>query len=295
MANLHFAEIGDVWKHLPLAQVLAIERPDRYWETHAGSALYPLTPSPRRDYGAYRVLAHAGRVPGIDRSVYLRLLRQLGVGRPGGRYPGSTYIAMAVLGATGREYCVADTDPASIADLRWTAARLVGLDRVRIVEGDGVAAILEALSKLTAAAASTAFALIDPYRPLAPTAAGLSPAELWAKLASRSVKTVLWYGFETVADHGVIIDGIRAALDRYGVQGRGSRIWAGEITVAGFGGDLPAWNPGVPGCGILCANLTQQATVACQELGSALQSLYIDAVLPNSDDGSLNFRTLTRW
>jgi Ribosomal RNA large subunit methyltransferase D, RlmJ len=295
MANLHFAEIGDVWKHLPLAQVLAIERPDRYWETHAGSALYPLTPSPRRDYGAYRVLAHAGRAPAIDRSVYLRLLRQLHVGRPGGRYPGSTYIAMAVLGATADEYCVADTDPASFADLRGTAARLVGFDRVRVVEGDGVAAILEALSRLEAAAASTAFALIDPYRPLEPTAAGLSPAELWARLASRGVKTVLWYGFETVADHAETIDGIRAALDRYGVEGRGSSIWAGEITVAGFGSDLPAWNPGVPGCGILCANLTQQATVACQELGSALESLFIDAVLPNDDDGSLDFRTLTRW
>jgi hypothetical protein len=72
------------------------------------------------------------------------------------------------------------------------------------------------------------------------------------------MKTVLWYGFETVADHAVTIDGIRAALHRYGVEGRGSSIWAGEITVAGFGSDLPAWNPGVPGCGILCANLTQQ-------------------------------------
>jgi hypothetical protein len=295
MANLHFAEIGDVWKHLPLAQVLAIERPDRYWETHAGSALYPLMPSPRRDYGAYRVLAHADRAPAIDRSIYLRLLRQLGAGRPNARYPGSTYIAMAILGATVRQYCVADTDPASVADLRRTAARLVGCDQVMVVEGDGVAAILEALPRLEAGAASTTFALIDPYRPLEPTAAGLSPAELWSSLASRGVKTMLWYGFETVADHAEITNGIRAALDRHGIEGRGSSIWAGEITVAGFGSDLPAWNPGVPGCGILCANLSQQATVACQELGSALRSLYIDAVLPNGDDGSLNFRTLTRW
>jgi hypothetical protein len=295
MANLHFAEIGDVWKHLPLAQVLAIERPDRYWETHAGSALYPLTPSPRRDYGAYRVLGHAGRAPAIDRSSYLRLLRQLGAGGPGGRYPGSTYVAMAVLGVAAREYCVADTDPESVTDLRRTAARLVGHDQVRVVEGDGVAAILEALPRLEPAAASATFALIDPYRPLEPTAAGLSPAQLWAKLASRGVKAMLWYGFETVADWAVVTDGIRAALDRHGAVGRSISVWAGEVTVAGFGSQPPAWNPGVPGCGILCANLSQPATVTCQELGTALQSLYTDAELPSGDDGSLDFRTVTRW
>jgi hypothetical protein len=202
---------------------------------------------------------------------------------------------MAVLGATTREYCVADTDPKSIADLRRTAARLIGRDHVTVVECDGVAAILEALPRLEPAAASTTFALIDPYRPLEPTTAGLSPAELWARLASRGVKTMPWYGFETVADHAVITNGIRAALDRHRAQGHGMSIWAGEITVAGFGSQPPAWNPGAPGCGILCTNLSQQAMVACQELGSALQSLYTNALLPNGDDGSLDFRTLRRW
>ena len=114
--------------------MLAIERPDRYWETHAGSALAP-----------------AGA---------------------GARYPGSAYIAMAVLGPAVGEYRLADTDPDSAADLRKAAARLAGPDRVEVVEGDGVTALVEAFSRLEPAAASTTFALIDPYQPLAPTAAG---------------------------------------------------------------------------------------------------------------------------
>ena len=72
-------------------------------------------------------------------------------------------------------------------------------------------------------------------------------------------------------------------------------MWAGEITVAGFGSHLPAWNPGVPGCGIDCANLSQRATAACEELWAGLRSIYADAVLPAGDDGSLDFRTVTRW
>src|SRR2546422_7597359 len=43
--NHHFAELGDVWKHLPLAEVLRVNPPRLYWETHAGSASYLLTES----------------------------------------------------------------------------------------------------------------------------------------------------------------------------------------------------------------------------------------------------------
>ena len=105
-------------------------------------------------------------------------------------------------------------------------------------------------------------------------------------LASRGVKAMLWYGFSTVADRAEMA----AAVDRHGVEGR---LWAGEITVAGFGPHPPAWDPGVPGCGIVCANLSEQATAACEELGTALRSIYANAVLPNGADGSLHFRTVT--
>jgi 23S rRNA (adenine2030-N6)-methyltransferase len=61
MANVHYARIGDVWKHLPLAEILGIERPGRYWESHAGSSSYPLTRSPERDYGVFLFLERAVR------------------------------------------------------------------------------------------------------------------------------------------------------------------------------------------------------------------------------------------
>jgi 23S rRNA A2030 N6-methylase RlmJ len=291
MANAHFAEIGDVWKHLPLAEVLAIERPDRYWETHAGSALYPLTPSPERSYGVYRVLGHAGRFPAVDRSVYLRVLRELGSGRPGGRYPGSPYLAMSVLGTTAREYRLAETDPVSLGDLR-AAGRLVGPGRVTVVDGDGVAAVLHASAGLDPASGPTTFALVDPYQALQPTTAGLSPAELWARLARRGGRTMLWYGFETTADHAQTSAGLLAALDRAGVDPGRARLWAGEITVAGFGAHPVAWNPGVPGCGIACANLGDRSVAACEALGAALQALYAGARTPAGADGSLSFRAV---
>ena len=51
MVNIHYGNIGDIWKHLSLAEILAIEAPSRYWESHAGSSHYTLTHSPEREYG----------------------------------------------------------------------------------------------------------------------------------------------------------------------------------------------------------------------------------------------------
>ena len=43
MANQHYGKIGDVWKHLPLAEILGMLKPTEYWESHAGSTRYPLS------------------------------------------------------------------------------------------------------------------------------------------------------------------------------------------------------------------------------------------------------------
>lgn len=53
MTNRHFGTIGDIWKHLLLAEILRVEKPFSYWESHADSALYTLTHSIQRDYGVF--------------------------------------------------------------------------------------------------------------------------------------------------------------------------------------------------------------------------------------------------
>jgi hypothetical protein len=64
--NNHFAELGDVWKHLPLAEILRVNPPRVYWETHAGSASYVLTESPSRLHGALRFLSLAPEDPDLE-------------------------------------------------------------------------------------------------------------------------------------------------------------------------------------------------------------------------------------
>ncbi len=52
MANPHFANLGDVWKHLLLTEVISLLRPEHYVETHAGSATYRLVDDVERVLGA---------------------------------------------------------------------------------------------------------------------------------------------------------------------------------------------------------------------------------------------------
>src|SRR3954447_25542304 len=118
MANHHFGEIGDVWKHLLLAELIALERPRQYWESHAGSALYPLSHSWEREYGVYYFLDHVHGRPTLDASRYRAVLTGLppADGCPS-VYPGSAMLAMLLLGRDAYEYVLCDLDPESIASL----------------------------------------------------------------------------------------------------------------------------------------------------------------------------------
>jgi 23S rRNA A2030 N6-methylase RlmJ len=70
MANQHFGNIGDVWKHVVLAEVLEREPPAWYAETHAGSGAYAVVHSGGREYGFVHFLEVAPRFPVLARSRY---------------------------------------------------------------------------------------------------------------------------------------------------------------------------------------------------------------------------------
>ena len=89
MANVHYAKIGDIWKHLPLSQILSIEQPNFYAESHAGSAQYPLTHSKDRDYGVFHFLVHAKDSIALNNSAYAKLLRRYIENKQSMTYPGS--------------------------------------------------------------------------------------------------------------------------------------------------------------------------------------------------------------
>ena len=115
MANRHFGNIGDVWKHAVLAEVLEREPPGWYAETHAGSGAYAVVRSGGRQYGFLRFLEVAPRFPVLARSRY-RAIAASYLEREPALYPGSALLAMTVLGDAA-SYLLCDLDPESVTAL----------------------------------------------------------------------------------------------------------------------------------------------------------------------------------
>ena len=282
MANVHYARIGDVWKHLPLAEVLGIECPGRYWESHAGSSTYPLTHSPERDYGVFLFLERAGRSSALKGSAYRRLLDPCERGMTPQTYPGSPLIAIRLLGSAGGRFVFCDLDGASLASIAEDARALrVSAGRVRLVHGDGIPALEEELAGLAEGEASGTFLHVDPYRPLEPEHGGKSPLGLYVRAAERGVGCMLWYGFDSRDARAVVPDALRKRT--------AGHAWYGEVCLHAEDLSEVGFDPGVLGCGVVVCNVGQEALAACSRLGEGLASAYACARLPNGRDGALEF------
>jgi 23S rRNA (adenine2030-N6)-methyltransferase len=282
MANVHYAKIGDVWKHLPLAEVLRIESPGRYWESHAGSSSYPLTRSPERDYGLFLFLERAGSSAALEGSAYRRLLYLRGRGRTSPTYPGSPLIAMELLGDAA-EFVFCDLDGQSLAAIVEDAHALgVPSGRVRLVHGDGVSALVDELAAIAEEEASATFLHVDPYRPLEPGRGGDTPLGLFARAAQRGVGCMLWYGFDARDARAVVPDALRKQI--------AGGAWYGEVCLRAEDLREVGFDPGVLGCGVVVCNVGEEALTACSRLGEELVQAYAGARLPNGRDGSLEFQ-----
>ena len=273
MANRHFAALGDVWKHLPLAEILRLRPPAHYWETHAGSPAYSLTESPTRAHGAIRFLSVAPSDSALGACSYLESLRS----RPG-IYPGSPTLAMSALGKNA-SYLFCDLDTESARDLRQAGA---GFD-VRVVEADGVSTVLREADG-AGVNPSEVLVHIDPYDPherLTPDS--MTTVELAAALGGRGYRVFYWYGYESLDERGWARDEISRLAPHV-------KLWCGDTLIPS-----PFVFPersGVWGCGVVLANMTSAETETCARLGTALERIMVDDVLADNEPARLAFAVI---
>jgi 23S rRNA A2030 N6-methylase RlmJ len=287
VANRHFGKVADVWKHLPLTEILAIERPAAYWESHAGSAVYEWVDDPERRYGAARLpsaVVGVGDSP-LATSRYLAHLRSMGGGDGTlTAYWGSPRLAMAELGSDS-SYLLCDLDKGSVADLAATADHFGLGDDVEVVAADGMAALNAALA--TVSRPSGVLAHVDPYDPRVPGPSGLSALDLARRLVEAGAGLVYWYGYDRPERRMWALDEL--------AEGTTRPLWVGDMLVTGADGataadgDLGvATTPGT-GFGIVCANLSPRSLAACEALGVETSASYDGVPLPDGTPGRLDF------
>ena len=270
MANRHFANLGDVWKHLPLSEVLRMRPPEHYWETHAGSPTYVLTDNATRAHGALRFRSRAPGDPDLAASSYLAALLE----RPG-IYPGSPALAIKALG-NNASYLFCDLDPESVRALRTAGGQL----SVRVVEADGMATVLREAER-SHVRPSDVFVHIDPYDPYERVASGaLTPVELAATLANRGYRVFYWYGYESMTERGWARQEISRLAPR-------ADLWCGDMIVPApfvFPERQGGW-----GCGIVLANMTPAESETCRRLGVALERICADDILLDNSPSRSEF------
>jgi 23S rRNA A2030 N6-methylase RlmJ len=281
MANSHFGNLADVWKHAVLVEVLEREPPGWYAETHAGSGAYAVVHDGEREFGILRFLEVAPRFAALARSRY-RAVAASYVDGDGGLYPGSALLAMTVLGDAS-SYLLCDLDRESMIDLRrWS--RELGLHSCEVAEADGMAAVA---AWLDGEAPGPRLVHIDPFDPDARGPGGYSALELAARVADSGARLVYWYGFDEPGAQGSAHKQL-AGLTR-------APLWCGEVMVTGASDSLRDLGRTTTPCtfGIILANVQTGTAGACAALGNALSAAYADAILPDGRPASLAFTSST--
>jgi 23S rRNA A2030 N6-methylase RlmJ len=277
MGNKHFGNLADVFKHLALAEVLGQVKPQEYWESHAGAALYAEAAEipPERRHGIHGFKTLLTDRERLRMSQYARAL-QLAAGN----VPGSPFIASLFFGAGSRRMLLCDTDSASLINIRENLQNARGLkelgpDALECVQEDGVSILRGACLQLPEQWAPRTLAFIDPYDIHEETAAGITPLALACELANRGIITLLFYCFADDAQRVTQHERQRKALDAARLTRRGSWLLEGSMKHAGV---ATQW-----GFGMLVLNLTPGALAAVHDKLGALESAYESSEIQTSE------------
>jgi 23S rRNA A2030 N6-methylase RlmJ len=237
MANPHFANLGDVWKHLLLTEVISWLRPGHYVETHAGSVTYRLVDDVERRLGVGMFLSASSEVEPLVSGPYRRHVLESARGAEPS-YPGSPLLAMMLLGRACR-YVFCDTDPASVADLRAARERFGLRDQIRVIHGNGLAKATKLLQAHAIGPASLVH--VDPFDFRAAGPGVVTPLELVTCLAAASIPTFSWYGLTAESAAHELFHEVTIAAP-------GARAWCAELRVGGQRANAAGIGSG---CGVL--------------------------------------------
>lgn len=206
--RFHAGNVGDVWKHCILVEVLrraaAAGGCVTYVESHAGEGGYALGPTGEWTEGIGRLWD-----ADVDEAVgrYLTLVRAHGAGadRPE-RYPGSPVLARAVLGPCAN-LALWERDRDAHERL---AAAVAGDTNARLACADGTTALAGALAAAESGG-DRVVALVDPPFTQKPDWTTLPDAVIAAARATRTATILLWYPVKSLTRPNAMIARFRSA------------------------------------------------------------------------------------
>jgi len=248
MPYRHAGEVGDVWKHLPLCEILKIEKPLKYHESNAAYAGYAISENPKTGYGVFRALRWNSDV--FHSSEYCSILKKNGI--DGFHYTGSPGLAMETLLDKAR-YFFHDIEQEALDDIEAFAGRKGLRGYTKTYCGDSIRAFLDEKYLVD----ENDFLFLDPYSPLDKNGMGASFFDIFDKSIAAKSKTLMWYGYESLNGKDLIMRQLKRLANRNNVKISSFDAWQKSMDAHGC-----EINPGVPGCGLACAHLSSESIAA---------------------------------
>lgn len=243
MGYSHYGKQAEVWKHLPLCDIIAQEQPTTYIETNSASANYTLTHTPEQQYGIYHFIEKGKENP-VNNSIYFRLENEA---MQMNQYIGSPGLVMSILKDTC-QYIFFDLDTEALQNIEEFGRKQTLTKQIILHNIDSLTGIMKLLPELS----PNAFIHIDPYVINEPGSNGLTYLDIFIEATKLDLKCLLWYGYQTHNEKRELEELIRSSCK---LENKHS-ISCHELTLKIIEPDTQPCTPGVLGSGLLASNIS---------------------------------------
>ena len=184
------------------------------------------------------------------------------------RYLGSPGLAMTILKDIVNQYIFCDIEEEPLDEINRFADNLGIGNKVKTIHGDSIDFGFRFIPELN----YDDFVFLDPYWPFDENETGYSFFDLFIVLAKTNIRCVLWYGYDTLNSKEKIVSFAKEKLDRIKLEKHS--IKGVNMFLRVLQEDKVVFNPGVPGCGVLVANLSEQSVEKLLVFSEELQKFY---------------------
>jgi 23S rRNA (adenine2030-N6)-methyltransferase len=259
----HYGKIGDIWKHLPLCNVIKNEKPNVYIETNSAYCEYSLSQTDEQKYGIYNFVDKAVDFQLLKDSEYYKLI-QPSVNKE--RYLGSPALAISLIKDSADKFIFFDTNIAALDNVKVFANQNNLTDKISVFNQDSIIGLYDLLPTLPA----STLIHIDPYFIDKESSNGKTYMDLFIKASEQGLKCFLWYGFNTIDYKKQLNDYIKTSL----LQSKISSTYCSELIMEVILKDSMICNPGILGCGVLTSNLSKDSYKVISDYSDLLIDLY---------------------
>lgn len=274
----HFGKIGDIWKHLPLCEILKIESPRKYIESNSAYPFYHLKNTKEQNYGIYFFFNNQDKSDILRKSTYCQLLRNINQNQDYiSYYLGSPGFAMNILKDISEEFIFYDIDKDAIDELHKYAKKLHISNKTKIYFKDSINGLNSEISNFNL----RDLIHFDPYLLFEKNSEGISYFDLFIRSTLKKVKNVLWYGFFVENQKKELLDKISKKLNSFEINTQNYNIQNMIINLKIMQKNSVLVNPGVLGCGLIVSNLSDKSIMIMKKQKSELEKIYQKSIFQN--------------